>query len=580
MLPKLNVIIGADTDQLDRKLTKTQVKLRKFAKVAGVAVAAAAVAMGAMVKAGLRNIDAQAKLAQSLGTTVASIQVLERAGELAGVSMQGIEQATKDLTRRLSQAATGTGPAVDALKRLRLEASTLSEMPLDKRIETINDAISEFIPLAEQAAVAGQLFGEEGSIAMSRIDGGTIRQAAQDMREFGVIISEVDAEQIERTNDALSRVTLILKGVVTRLTVGLAPALEWLAGALAELWKDIRVVAVTFSYMGDIFSEAAQKIGLKAEAMGQKFKASTLRMKAVWQDFIKSIATKWGEFVTALAPSINRMSAAVQSEFRLSNIAALTFASGMENAASNSRLLANEAEGMGKTISSLADQPLLSVRAMLMEVNRLGKSMGLTETDTNNLNAALSNLGGDGSVKTALENVKSQIESIADSIGNTLGAGLMDMVSGTKTVAQAFKSMAVDVIKELYRILVVEQLVAAFKSLITGGGSVGSGAVTSGVTSAPVMRSFAGGGYTGDGTRSGGIDGKGGSLAIVHPRETIVDHTKVGANNDSVIVNQTINVDAGVSQTVRAEMNSMLPEFQQQTIQAVTDAKRRSSGGF
>jgi hypothetical protein len=64
-----------------------------------------------MVRSGLQTVDAQAKLAQSLGTTVASIQTLERAGELAGVSMSGIEQATKDLTRRLSQAAAGTGPA-------------------------------------------------------------------------------------------------------------------------------------------------------------------------------------------------------------------------------------------------------------------------------------------------------------------------------------------------------------------------------------------------------------------------------------------------------------------------------------
>lgn len=49
-------------------------------------------------------MDAQVKFAQSLGTTVASIQTQERAGELAGVSISSIEQAAKDLTRRLSQA--------------------------------------------------------------------------------------------------------------------------------------------------------------------------------------------------------------------------------------------------------------------------------------------------------------------------------------------------------------------------------------------------------------------------------------------------------------------------------------------
>lgn len=37
---------------------------------------------------------------------------------------------------------------------------------------------------------------------------------------------------------------------------------------------------------------------------------------------------------------------------------------------------------------------------------------------------------------------------------------------------------------------------------------------------------FEGGGHTGDGPRSGGVDGKGGFMAIVHPNETVIDHTK------------------------------------------------------
>jgi hypothetical protein len=38
--------------------------------------------------------------------------------------------------------------------------------------------------------------------------------------------------------------------------------------------------------------------------------------------------------------------------------------------------------------------------------------------------------------------------------------------------------------------------------------------------------SFAGGGYTGNAPRSGGLDGRGGFMAMVHPRETIIDHTR------------------------------------------------------
>lgn len=40
---------------------------------------------------------------------------------------------------------------------------------------------------------------------------------------------------------------------------------------------------------------------------------------------------------------------------------------------------------------------------------------------------------------------------------------------------------------------------------------------------------FDGGGNTGMGARSGGLDGKGGFLALMHPKETVTDHTKVNA---------------------------------------------------
>ncbi len=39
-----------------------------------------------------------------------------------------------------------------------------------------------------------------------------------------------------------------------------------------------------------------------------------------------------------------------------------------------------------------------------------------------------------------------------------------------------------------------------------------------------VVSGFEYGGYTGDGARSGGLDGKGGFLAMLHPQETVVDH--------------------------------------------------------
>ncbi|MGO4917531.1 phage tail tape measure C-terminal domain-containing protein [Pseudogemmobacter sp. W21_MBD1_M6] len=258
--------------RLSSEMEMANARLVGFARRVGLALAAvtaAAAATGvAMIRSGLEIVDAQAKLAQSLDTTVASIQVLERAGGLAGVAMTGIEQATKDLTRRLSQAAAGTGPAADALDRLGLSATSLMALPLDERIAQINQAITDFVPAAERAAVAGQLFGEEGSIAMSRIDSSTLRQATQDVRDFGLVVSEQDADQIERTNDALSRLGLIWRGVSNQLTVAAAPALEAVANALAAMARTTGPIGIAitalFENIGRLTTYAATFAALMA----------------------------------------------------------------------------------------------------------------------------------------------------------------------------------------------------------------------------------------------------------------------------------------------------------------------------
>jgi hypothetical protein len=56
---------------------------------------------------------------------------------------------------------------------------------------------------------------------------------------------------------------------------------------------------------------------------------------------------------------------------------------------------------------------------------------------------------------------------------------------------------------------------------------------------------FDGGGYTGMGARAGGVDGKGGFPAVLHPNETVIDHTK-GQGSGGATVNFNIQtVDAG-----------------------------------
>jgi len=251
--------------RLSQEMEAANRRLAGFARrvrVAAAAAVAAATAAGvAMVRSGLQTVDAQAKLAASLDTTVASIQVLERAGDLAGVSMGQVEQATVQLTRRLSQAASGTGPAVEALRRLRLSAEDLQALPLDARIATIQEALGRLIPEAERAAVASQLFGDRAALVFGRIDSATLRQATQDVRDFGVVVSDQDAAQIERTNDAISRLGLIWRGLSNQLAVAAAPALEAVADAMAAVARTTgplgQAIRGLFDNLGRLASIAA-----------------------------------------------------------------------------------------------------------------------------------------------------------------------------------------------------------------------------------------------------------------------------------------------------------------------------------
>ena len=225
--------------RLSSEMELANARLGSFARKAGIALAAvtaAAAAAGvAMVRSGLDVIGAQADMAASLRTTVESLQVLTWAGELAGVSMGEIEQATKKLTTRLSEAATGSGSAVAALQRLNLTAAELQALPLDQRIVAIQEALNQFVPEAERAAVASDLFGDRAALAFLRIDSATLREAAQDVQDFGVAVSAADAAQIERTGDAIAKLSLIWLGLTNRLTAAVAPALETVANALADM---------------------------------------------------------------------------------------------------------------------------------------------------------------------------------------------------------------------------------------------------------------------------------------------------------------------------------------------------------
>ena len=168
-----------------------------------------------------------------------------------------------------------------------------------------------------------------------------------------------------------------------------------------------------------------------------------------------------------------------------------------------------------------------------------------------------------------------EIQGIYNTAQSSLEDGFMAMVDGTKTVEDAFKDMARSIIKELYDVLVVQQMVGSFdRASGTGSGIMGF--------IGNALESFDGGGYTGSGPRSGGMDGRGGYLAMLHPRETVVDHTKAGSSGGGsqrvdvrVFVDDTGNFNAKVEQISSRVVSRASPSIVKQSVGAVINQTKR-----
>ena len=181
----------------------------------------------------------------------------------------------------------------------------------------------------------------------------------------------------------------------------------------------------------------------------------------------------------------------------------------------------------------------------------------------------------------ALEQQKQVSGAIADSF-NTAAMSIVtdiDLLNdsfedfGYKT-EMIFKKMAAQIIQDLYQIYVVKQITGFISGAI--GGYLGQPSNATAMSNQEASFGYDGGGYTGSGPRSGGLDGKGGFMAMLHPRETVIDHTKgQSTGNDNVVINQTFSFAANGDESVRKIIAQEAPKISKMTEQSILDSRRR-----
>ena len=238
-------------------------------KTAIVGVAGAA-GLGLLIKSSLDSIDTLGKTAQKLGVTSQALQKLRYASNLAGVETRTVDMAVQRFTRRLSEAANGTGEAKDALKELGLNAKELAKQPLDKQMLKLADAFDNVQSSGDKVRLAFKLFDSEGVAFVNTLQGGSaaLQQMFQEAEGLGFILSKSAVKGVEQANDAFMKLKTMLGGLVDQLTAGLAPAFQTIAetirvklvnaikeaGGVEEFGRSLALTVV------GLFKKAAQAI--------------------------------------------------------------------------------------------------------------------------------------------------------------------------------------------------------------------------------------------------------------------------------------------------------------------------------
>jgi hypothetical protein len=134
----------------------------------------------------------------------------------------------------------------------------------------------------------------------------------------------------------------------------------------------------------------------------------------------------------------------------------------------------------------------------------------------------------------------------ADTIDGQLTTAFTNFFDATNKQFLDFKDLATSVVRavinELIQVFIVQKAVGMVKGSINAFRDSIYQPIDSAVEG---IGDFDGGGFTGKGIRAGGMDGKGGFMAMLHPNETVIDHTKGQAMQSAPTVNFNIStVDA------------------------------------
>ncbi|WP_447956499.1 EF-hand domain-containing protein [Vreelandella sp. EE7] len=176
------------------------------------------------------QIDFGASLADintRLGASAEALSQYNYVAKLSGVEFGQLTTAWQRQTRRIAEAATGTGVASKALERLNLNAKELSQLAPEDQFERIATAMQSVESSSERVALAQKLWDSEGVKLVQVVNQGTESIAAMraEADALGLTISNETASAMGAYNAEVDRLSFAAQGLSQSIASELIPSI-------------------------------------------------------------------------------------------------------------------------------------------------------------------------------------------------------------------------------------------------------------------------------------------------------------------------------------------------------------------
>lgn len=634
---QLNIILSARDKEFTRAMDRSQRRVERFARQSNKSLKSTSVNFGMLAAAAKRflpalgagliiaqvrqitaEMDEIGKKADQIGITTDALQELRYVAEGAGVSQEKFTSSLERFSKRLGEAELGTGAAKNALEEMGLEASELTSIPIDDALKVVADGMANITSPTERAALAAALFGREGVAMVNMLRAGSegLSEMQAAANSAGAVIDEElirNAEEAQTRLDAASRV---IRAQLSVALAELAPLIVAGAEGFAAFVKNVVGAIEAVDRFLDPQSDLEIATSNLVLALGDEIRQSQQLEIALGRSTAMSVDAANNKLEEAKSRHANvRAIIAEQRALALQSDDYATLIGQIETTSDGLRGLGERTTRNASAYDYLEESlvRLRNEQTRMLEVEgETAEQLARTEENITALEEALANASGgmvtfgevigepieqterlSGGASRAATDVSGLVEALAsapdafDALGvsadqfdgimqtveGSMETAFMSMIDGTTSASEAFKDMAASIIKELYRVLVVQRLVNSITGAIQGFGSPAGGAPA--VSLRPQARPAASGRpVTAGQPYIAGEHGRELFVPRVNGRILSAAQTNnmASSGGETVTVIQNNSFGSGVS---RAEVSAMLPRMVEATKAAVVDAKLR-----